>query len=110
MAKTANLTRPSLRPRDSDADRLEAWRDAAACRDYDPELFFPIGRGMHAMYRADVAKGICATCPVQRECLEWVLGSPVALEGIWGGTTEDERAALIRTTKPTIRRHYQEER
>lgn len=110
MAKTANLTRPSLRPRDSDADRLETWRADARCRGLDPELFFPVGRGIHARDRTAAAKSICAQCPVRRECLAWALGSPVIIWGVWGGTDEDERAALILTTKPTIRRHHQEDK
>jgi WhiB family redox-sensing transcriptional regulator len=71
------------------------WRTHAACRDYDPELFFPIGTGELADRQAVAAKTICRRCPVIATCLEWaVANGPVA--GVWGGTTEVERAAARR--------------
>lgn len=108
MAKMANWQRPSLRPRDSDADRDQKWRDDALCASADPETFFPTDRGAHANPGARRAKAICATCPVITQCLDWALGSPVALAGIWGGTTPEEREMLIRTTQPAVRRTYRE--
>jgi WhiB family redox-sensing transcriptional regulator len=36
-----------------------SWRDAAACRDADPELFFPIGRAGPALRQIDQARRIC---------------------------------------------------
>ena len=69
------------------------WRDQAACRDADPELFFPIGKGEPTLLQLDRAKQICARCPSRTPCLEWALASGQEA-GVWGGTTEDERRAL----------------
>jgi len=68
------------------------WRHDAACRDADPELFFPDGD------RAQVktAKLICRGCPVSATCLSWALASGQEA-GIWGGLTEDERHRLHRS-------------
>ena len=73
------------------------WRSVAACRSADPELFFPISDSGPALEQAAKAKTICASCRVQRECLTFALRTG-QLHGIWGGTTEHERAAARRTT------------
>lgn len=39
------------------------------------------------------AKQHCVECPVRRECLSYALARP-ALEGVWGGITQDERRRL----------------
>lgn len=71
------------------------WRDDALCQKYDPEIFFPIGRGLAVRVQEREAVAICRQCPVVSRCLQWALaGEPVM--GVWGATTEDERAALIR--------------
>jgi WhiB family transcriptional regulator, redox-sensing transcriptional regulator len=84
-----------------DCDRRPDWRVNAACRDADPELFFPDGaigsaRAQRAQ-RAQVktAKLICRGCPVSATCLNWALASGQEA-GIWGGLTEDERRRLHR--------------
>jgi WhiB family redox-sensing transcriptional regulator len=43
------------------------WRERAACATVDPELFFP--DELNGWRPQEKAKRICATCPVQRECL-----------------------------------------
>ena len=76
------------------ADGLGAdWRDDAACRGCDPELFFP-DTGATAAARAQIstAKRVCRRCPVTLTCLTWALAGGQA--GIWGGTTEHERHRL----------------
>ena len=65
------------------------WRDYAACRDVDPDLFFPLGTSDACLLQIEEAKRICRTCPVSAPCLQWALESGDA--GVWGGTTEDER-------------------
>jgi WhiB family redox-sensing transcriptional regulator len=70
------------------------WRDHAACRDVDPDLFFPIGTMGESLLQIDEAKQICQACPVCGPCLRWAVDSGSA--GVWGGTTEDERRILRR--------------
>jgi WhiB family transcriptional regulator, redox-sensing transcriptional regulator len=68
------------------------WRSAAACRSADPDLFFPISESGPARQEAARAKAICASCLVRHECLTFALRTGQA-HGIWGGMTENERAA-----------------
>jgi hypothetical protein len=69
------------------------WRDDAACRDADPDLFFPIGTTGPARRQIGEAKRVCRTCPAQAPCLAWALDNKV-IDGVWGGTTGEERRAL----------------
>lgn len=69
-----------------------AWRDRAACRGVDTNLFFP-GPGQGDKVRE--ARAYCETCPVIGECLRFALHFPDRdLPGIYGGTTEPERRKL----------------
>ena len=69
------------------------WRHLAACRDEDPELFFPIGTTGPAVLQITEAKAVCQRCDVSSDCLEWALDSGQEA-GVWGGLSEDERRAL----------------
>jgi WhiB family transcriptional regulator, redox-sensing transcriptional regulator len=71
------------------------WRHRAACRDEDPELFFPIGTSGPALLQVEQAKAVCRRCPVTDECLRWALESGQDA-GVWGGMSEEERRALKR--------------
>ena len=73
----------------------EDWRDDAACRHADPELFFPIGTAGPAAVQVDEAKRVCRDCTVRASCLAWAMSTP-AVVGIWGGTTENDRRAIRR--------------
>ncbi|WP_442778027.1 WhiB family transcriptional regulator [Streptomyces echiniscabiei] len=88
-----SVTFPSLRP---GHPRSMEWLRRAACVGEDPELFFPIGRKGPAVRDTAAAKRVCAHCPVSPQCLDWALRSGQT-SGVWGGTCEDERAALLRT-------------
>jgi WhiB family redox-sensing transcriptional regulator len=85
-------TRVHLPPRPAPSGSPD-WRDLAACRDRDPELFFPIGNAGPALGQVARAKQICAGCTVRAPCLEWALASGQEA-GVWGGTSEDERRVL----------------
>ncbi len=61
------------------------WVVFAACRDADPEIFFP---GSKDDERAALA--MCAICPVVRECCAYSLEAREAF-GVWGGLTERQR-------------------
>ncbi|WP_328903957.1 WhiB family transcriptional regulator [Streptomyces sp. NBC_00441] len=77
---------------------MENWRMHAACRDEDPDLFFPIGSTGPALVQAEEAKAVCRRCPVQEECLRWALENNQDA-GVWGGLGENERRALKRRTR-----------
>lgn len=66
------------------------WRDSAACRHVDPDLFFPVSTTGPALLQIEEAKRICQPCVVRVPCLTWALDHDVAA-GIWGGLTEEER-------------------
>lgn len=74
---------------------MDNWRNSAACRTEDPDLFFPIGTSGPALLQTEQAKGVCRRCPVREQCLEWALETGQSI-GVWGGTSEDERRALKR--------------
>jgi len=80
---------PSPRMRRNVAD----WRELAACRHIDPELFFPVGSTGPATDRIEAAKRVCRSCEVIEPCLEFALASNQEA-GVWGGTSEDERRRL----------------
>ncbi|MFC4112586.1 WhiB family transcriptional regulator [Nonomuraea zeae] len=71
------------------------WRHRAACRDVDPELFFPIGNTGPALMQIEEAKHVCRSCSAVESCLKWALESGQDA-GVWGGLSEDERRALKR--------------
>lgn len=74
----------------------EDWRQGAACREADPELFFPerSGGNSHQVARA---REICAGCQVRQPCLATALHGPQAhndRHGIFAGTTAKQRITL----------------
>jgi WhiB family redox-sensing transcriptional regulator len=79
------------------------WREDAACRDEDPELFFPIGTTGPAVQQTANAKAVCARCPVRETCLNWALDNSRGF-GVWGGMDPDERDLLRRRTRARERR------
>jgi len=75
----------------------EAWRDEAACRDADPELFFHEDeeRGAAKQWRINQATAICRRCDVIYACREWSIETRQS-HGIAGGLSENERTKEIR--------------
>lgn len=67
-----------------------AWTSRALCAETMPDEFFP-----HQGASPKRAKLICAACPVTTECLSYALANREPF-GIWGGTTEAERAKMLR--------------
>ena len=66
------------------------WRAAARCRTADAEGLFVTGA------RQREARRFCRSCPVRTECLAHALDHRIEF-GVWGGTTERERRALLRS-------------
>ncbi|MYV42994.1 WhiB family transcriptional regulator [Streptomyces sp. SID1328] len=67
----------------------------AACRDEDPELFFPIGDTGLAVLQEEEAKAVCRRCPRMESCLQGALERGEAA-GVWGGLSEKERRRIKR--------------
>jgi WhiB family redox-sensing transcriptional regulator len=74
---------------------LGLWRAEAACKDTDPDLFFPIGTTGPAVDQIGEAKLVCAQCAARAKCLEFALVTNQD-SGVWGGTSEEERRRLRR--------------
>lgn len=74
------------------------WQTHAACRDTNPELFFPPSEDdtstIVARARFAVAP-ICGRCPVATECLRWALDTGQD-HGLWAATTPTDRRAIRR--------------
>ena len=77
-----------------------SWRESAACRFLETDLFFPIGKTGLAVAEIQRAKAVCASCPVRQPCLAFALDTHQGY-GIWGGYDEDERRVLLRQRRKT---------
>lgn len=73
---------------DPAAEGIEGWKQWGACRDLDPNVFFPNNSDDWTLPVA-----ICKTCPVQETCLEYALVNGID-HGIWGGETERGRRRI----------------
>ena len=82
---------------------LTDWRELAACRDTDPDLFFPIGTTGAALDKIAAAKEVCQDCSVKDLCLEFALKTNQD-SGVWGGTSEEERRQIRRERNAARRR------
>ena len=66
------------------------WMPQGRCREIPPGTFFPSdGVGV------EVARRICAECPVKEPCLEYALLHRID-HGVWGGASERERRRILR--------------
>lgn len=66
------------------------WMAEGRCRHESSSTFFPSdGVGV------EIARRICATCPVKSPCLEYALRNHIA-HGVWGGASERERRRIAR--------------
>ena len=75
-----------------DATGSMDWMSRGACQREDPELFFPIADNGPALEQVNAAKRVCLCCEVRSACLSFGLKTPQ--DGIWGGTTREERSAI----------------
>ncbi|GAA3086728.1 WhiB family transcriptional regulator [Streptomyces olivoverticillatus] len=68
-----------------------SWHNYAACKDEDPDLFFPVGSTGPALLQIEQAKAVCRSrCPVKEQCRAWAFESGENW-GVWGESSEDER-------------------
>jgi WhiB family transcriptional regulator, redox-sensing transcriptional regulator len=73
------------------AEGQGGWEARAACRDADPQLFFP---EQGQLLQTAKAKEVCAGCAVRGPCLDAALRRRDDRWGIVAGTTPGERVAL----------------
>jgi WhiB family transcriptional regulator, redox-sensing transcriptional regulator len=76
------------------------WAERALCAQADPDAWFP-DKGHYEL--TQLARRICARCPVRAQCLEYALSGADTwggiATGIWGGTTPQERDQLRQQRK-----------
>lgn len=69
---------------------IAEWMQKGSCAHQSPTTFFPSdGVGV------EVARRVCATCPVKEPCLEYALTHRIE-HGVWGGCSERERRRILR--------------
>jgi WhiB family redox-sensing transcriptional regulator len=77
--------------------RSLGWMSRGACLQADPGLFFPVSvTSTGARQSEAAAKAVCGGCDVRADCLSYALEA--IPEGIWGGTTMEERRAARRSS------------
>jgi WhiB family transcriptional regulator, redox-sensing transcriptional regulator len=70
-----------------------SWMEFGSCREHPPNVFFPVdGVGV------EVAKRICAKCPVREQCLEYAVENRIE-HGVWGGTSERGRRRIAQARR-----------
>ena len=74
---------------DTEQDDPNLWRQHAACRGTNVQLFYPEKWDQEAVAAAIAT---CNTCQVRETCLEEALNNREP--GIWGGMTERQRRIL----------------
>ena len=74
-------------------DRLVNNLGSAACKDKGVELFFEFDSS-----KIKEAKKICADCEIKDLCLDFAILNQET-NGVWGGTTPDERNRIARTRR-----------
>jgi len=71
---------------------VQPWRDKAACRGMETNLFFP-ERGDNTAIKQAIE--VCYGCEVRLECLAFAMQFLVSeLPGIWGGKSHRQRRRL----------------
>lgn len=71
------------------------WWEHARCRDMDPDIFErPVRAKRGSRAWAQGVKAICAACPVQPQCLDYVLDLPEGLDSYAAGCTPEEQRQL----------------
>ena len=73
------------------------WFAHARCRNHPPALFFPSDSA-----GVEIARKICAACPVRAACLEYALTCHIE-HGVWGGASERARQRLLRNRRTAFR-------
>ena len=73
------------------------WMRHGNCAHEPPARFFPSdGVGV------EIARRICAECPVKQPCLEYALEQRID-HGVWGGASERERRRILKRRRAEAR-------
>lgn len=72
-------------------ESADDWRENAACKGMDPDLFFP---EEHDRETEKEAKATCASCVVWYECLMYAIDTREP-RGIWGGESSRARRRIM---------------
>jgi len=68
-------------------DKDDRFRDKAACKNADPNLFFP-EKGANKLFKEAVE--ICKRCTVYKDCLRFAMNNQIPY-GVWGGLSPKQR-------------------
>lgn len=83
----------------------DSWMEYAACKNIDPDIFFPskytvmAARNRHELLPA---QKICYSCLYRTTCLDYAVEHGLDY-GIWGGLLERERVRIRRSGSPSAR-------
>jgi hypothetical protein len=67
--------------------------EIVGCTNY-PDLFYPDVRGVGMASNTQMARDLCAACPIVAMCAAYGINHEE--HGIWGGLTEDDRKSIRR--------------
>jgi len=98
MTQQGHVTHGSSIKR-TDGIKAPYFDGSQVCAQIDPELFFPESSA-EAVINLRMVRPLCKSCEFKEICLEYALTHP-ELQGIWAGTTDNERR-LIRRYKKKI--------
>ena len=71
-------------------DTETTWMAEGHCAAQPPAMFFPSdGVGV------EIARRLCADCPVKERCLDYALEHRID-HGVWGGASERERRRILK--------------
>lgn len=66
------------------------WKDKALCKDEHTSVYFSGPKSKETT----TALAICSTCPVRLDCFYEAI--QYGYDGVWGGSTYDQRYAIIK--------------
>ena len=79
-------------------DKDRSWIGAdCGCNGLHPKYWHPES-SEDSVGAYEIARPICATCPLQVRCLEYALANNID-HGMWGGTTPRERRRIRRNRR-----------
>lgn len=76
----------------------QRWKDDAACRGMDTNLFFPDEDNPTDYRKFVTARKVCASCPVSTECLDYAITLNIEI-GMFGGMSRKQRRIYVQQNK-----------